>query len=73
MDDMVDSPDKFSDLAEEYTEGYSQSTLIKIRAACFLKTFALNIDEAPKNILEICIVLMTTALPNHAVSPENVS
>lgn len=51
IDDMCDFPDKFSDLSEEYTEGYSQSTLIKVRAGCFLKTVALNIDEAPKNIL----------------------
>jgi hypothetical protein len=57
-----EDPQAFSDIAESYCEGSKQSTYLKVRAAGALRVFAEKIDEAPRNILEIIMVIMSGSI-----------
>ena len=47
----MEEPEKFVELAEEFTEAFKSSVNIKVRAASFLRVFACRFDEALRNIL----------------------
>jgi hypothetical protein len=49
-------------MAEDYTEGAANSTFLKVRAACMFKVFADRIDEGPRNILEIIMVILSGSI-----------
>jgi hypothetical protein len=59
---MEDDPQIFAGIAEEYTEGSARSCYLKVRAGAMLKVFADRIDEAPRNILEILMVIMSGSI-----------
>jgi hypothetical protein len=61
-DAIDDDPQLFAELAEDYTEGSARSTFLKVRAACMLKVFADRIDEGPRNILEIIMVILSGSI-----------
>lgn len=61
--DAVDAdPQFFAEMAEDYTEGSARSSLLKVRAGCLLKVFAEKIDEGPRNILEIIMVILSGSI-----------
>ena len=37
-----------------------------------MKTIAKVVDEVPKNVMEICVVFITSCMPNTVVNTENV-
>jgi hypothetical protein len=61
-DALRDDPDKFMQLAEQYTENDSQCPYLKVKAANMLQAFASIIDEAPRRILEMLMVILNGSL-----------
>jgi hypothetical protein len=49
-------------LAEEYSECYSNSSVIKVRAANLIRTFVNRIDEGLSNLVELCVIFITGSL-----------
>jgi hypothetical protein len=44
LETIEDEPERFVELAEEFTEGFQASISIKVRAGAFLKVFATKFD-----------------------------
>ena len=61
-DAIEDDPQLFAEMAEDYTEGSPRSTYLKAHAAGLLKVFAERIDEGPRNILEIIMVILSGSI-----------
>ena len=54
---IEESPEKFVQIAEDYTENNSRSDYLKIRAGAMLHLFVEVIDEALKTIVNLLIML----------------
>ncbi len=46
-----DEPERFVELAEEYSEAMSNCFNIKVQAGCLLLAYVSNVDEAAKNVI----------------------
>lgn len=62
---MVEEPERFLEIAEEFSESFSTSPLIKVRASHFIKVFVNKIDEGLSNLVELCIIFITVSLKNN--------
>ena len=55
-------PEKFVELAEDYSASNGSSTNLKVQASCLLKAFIQTIDEGKKSILELIIIFITSSI-----------
>ena len=59
---LYEEPYKFTEVAEEYSECFARSPLLKVRAASFLRAYLKNIDEGIKNLTELLTIFITSSL-----------
>lgn len=68
---MEDHPEKFVELAEDYTEGNGMSLHLKVRAGCLLKVFVAHVDDGRKMAAEFAIIFLTGSInPMEEDEPE---
>lgn len=68
-----EEPERFSQVAEEYSESFSHSNVLKVRAASLLRAFVRNIDEGANNLVELILIFITSSLSADPTDSEVVA